>query len=192
MEGENNRAERKKRICNTDFFPTSYVLWGLGIIKWISENSHFYSLPRWQGKQTLPQCPGQERREKEDSQTTEKGSRGSVPWCLWLVIAVLFICLAMPSSLQLHGLRHDCFPCPSLCPTVCSVSFPLSQQCHPIISFSVTPFSCPQSSPASGSLPMSQLFTSGGQSIGVSSSASVLLMNIQGWFPVRLINFISK
>ena len=66
-------------------------------------------------------------------------------------------------------------------------SCPLSQWCHPIISSSVIPFSsCLQSSPASGSFPMSQFFASGGQSIGVSASASVLPMNIQGWFPLEL------
>ena len=64
-------------------------------------------------------------------------------------------------------------------------SCPLSRSCHPTISSSVIPFSsCPQSFPASGSFPMSQLFTSGGQSIGASASASVLPMNIQGWFPL--------
>lgn len=66
MVGKNNRAGRKKEYVILIFFSKSYVLCGLGTIKWISENSHFYSLPRWQGKQSLPQCPGQERREMED------------------------------------------------------------------------------------------------------------------------------
>ena len=86
------------------------------------------------------------------------------------------------------------FPCPSLSPRVCSNLCPLSPWCHPTISFFVTLFSsCPQSFPASGSFPMSQLFASGGQSIG--ASASVLPMNIQGWFPLgltSLISFLSK
>ena len=70
---------------------------------------------------------------------------------------------------------------------VCSNSSPLSWWCHPTISFSVTPFSsCPQSFPASGSFPISQHFTSGGQNIGASASASVLPMNIQGWSPLGL------
>ena len=95
----------------------------------------------------------------------------------------------MSNSLWPHGLQHGRLPCASLSPRVCSNSCPLSQRCHPT-SHSVTPFSsCPQSLPASGSFPMSQLFTSGGQSIG--ASASVLLMNIQRWFPLGLIGLIS-
>ena len=75
---------------------------------------------------------------------------------------------------------------------VCSNSRPLSQWCHPTISSSVTLFSsCPQSFPESGSFPMSQLFASGDQSIGASASASVLSMNIQGWFPFGLTALIS-
>ena len=86
----------------------------------------------------------------------------------------------MSNSLWLHG--HTRLSCPLLSPGVCSNSCPLSWWCHPPISSSVVPFSsCPQSFPASGSFQMSQLFTSGGQSIGVSVSASVLPMNIQGW-----------
>ena len=83
-------------------------------------------------------------------------------------------------------------PCPSPTPGVYSNSCPLSRWCHPTISSSVIPFSsCPQSLPASGSFPMSQFFASGGQSIGVSSSASVLPMNIQGWFPLGWTGVIS-
>ena len=78
--------------------------------------------------------------------------------------------------------EHTWLPCPSLSTIVCSNSCSLSQWCHPTISSSVIPFSsCPQSFPASGSFPMSQFFASGGQSIGVSASASVLPMNIQNW-----------
>ena len=84
------------------------------------------------------------------------------------------------------------FPCPSISPGVCSNSCPLSQWCHPATSFSVVPFSsCPQSFPASGSFPMSQLFASGGQNIRASASTSVLPMNIQGWFPLGLTGLIS-
>ena len=91
----------------------------------------------------------------------------------------------MSNSLQPHGLQHASLPCPSLSPGVCSNSCPLSRWCHPTISSSVTPFSsCPQCFPASGSFPMSQLFAWGGHSIGASASASVLPMNIQGWFPL--------
>ena len=84
------------------------------------------------------------------------------------------------------------FPVPSSIPRTCSNSCPLSWWCHPTISSSVIPFSsCLQSFPASGSFPMSQFFASGGQSIGISASASVLPMNIQDWFPLELTGLIS-
>ena len=83
-------------------------------------------------------------------------------------------------------------PCPSPTPRVHSNSCPLSRWCHPTISSSVVPFSsCLQSFPASGSFPMSQFFASGGQSIGVSASASVLPTNIQDWFPLGCSGWIS-
>jgi len=82
--------------------------------------------------------------------------------------------------------------CPSFSPRVCSHSCPLSWWCHPTISSSVAHFSsCPQSFPASGSFPVSWLFASGGQSIRASTSASVLPMNIQGWFPLGWTGWIS-
>ena len=96
----------------------------------------------------------------------------------------------MYDSLQAQGLQHTRLPCPSPTPGACSNSCPLSRWCHPAISSSVLPFS-PHSFPASGSFPMSQLFTSSGQSIGVSASASVLPMNIQGWFPLGWTGLIS-
>ena len=81
--------------------------------------------------------------------------------------------------------QHTRLPCPSLSPRACSTSYPLSWWCHPTISSSVTPFSfCPQSFLASGSFPMSQVFTAGSQSVG--ASASVLLINIQDWFPLGM------
>ena len=93
----------------------------------------------------------------------------------------------MSSSLCTHRLQHARLSCPALCPGVCSNSCSLSQWCHPPISSSSSSFSsCPQSFSASGSFPVSQLFTSGGQSIGAAASASVLAMNIQGWFPLGL------
>ena len=99
------------------------------------------------------------------------------------VSLLLFSYLVVSNSLQLQGLQHTRLPCPSLSPRVCSNSCPVSQWCHPTISSSAAPFSsCPQSCPASRSFPTSQLFESGGQSIG--DSASVLPMNIQGWFPL--------
>jgi len=98
----------------------------------------------------------------------------------------------MSNSLQPHGLQHARLPCPSPTPGVYSNSCPLSQWCHPTISPTVIPFSsCLQSFPASGSFPMSQFFVSGGQSIGVSASASVLPMNIQDWFPLGWTGLIS-
>ena len=100
--------------------------------------------------------------------------------------------LVVSNSLQPHGQQHIRFPCPSPSLGVCSNSCLLSWWCHPTISSSVTPFSsCPQSFPASGSFPMSWLFKSGGQSTGHSVSASVLPMNIQGWFPLELPGVIS-
>ena len=97
----------------------------------------------------------------------------------------------MSDSLWPHGLQHTRLPCPSLSPGVCSNLCPVSQWCHPTISSSVIPFSCSQSFSASKSFPMSQLFASGGQSIGVSASELVLPTNIQGWFPLGLTGLIS-
>ena len=106
--------------------------------------------------------------------------------------SVQFSCSVMSDSLQPHGLQHASLPCPSPTPKVYSNSCPLSQWCHPTISSSVVPFSShPQSFPASGSFQMSQFFASGGQSIGVSASASVLPMNIQDWLPLRWTGWIS-
>ena len=98
----------------------------------------------------------------------------------------------MSNSFQPHGLQHARLPCSSLSPRVCWNSCPLSRWCHPTIASSFSPFSsCPQSLPASGSFPMSQLFTSGGQSIGASASVSVLPINSQGWFSLGLTGLIS-
>ena len=96
------------------------------------------------------------------------------------------------NPLRPHLLQHTRLPCPSPAPRVYSNSCPLSRYCHPTISSSVVPFSSHlQSFPASGSFLMSQFFTSGGQSVGVSASASVLPMSIQGWFPLGLTGLIS-
>ena len=98
----------------------------------------------------------------------------------------------MCNSLQPHGLQHASLPCPSPTPGACSNSCPLSRWCHPTISSSVSPFSsCLQYFPASGSFPVSQFFTSGGQIIGVSASASVLPVNTQDWFPLGWTGWIS-
>ena len=98
--------------------------------------------------------------------------------------SVQFSCSVMSDSLWPHGLQHATLPCPSLSPRVCSNLCLLSWWCHPTISSSVALFSCPQSFPASRSCTRNRLFSSGGQSIGASTSASVLPMNIQGWFPL--------
>ena len=93
----------------------------------------------------------------------------------------------MSDSLQPNGLQHARLPCPLPSPRACSNSCLLSWWCYPTISSSVIPFSsCLQSFPASGSFLKSQLFTSGGQSIGASASASVLPMSSQGWFLLGL------
>ena len=108
------------------------------------------------------------------------------------LLLLLFNHSAVSNSLQPHGLQHARPPCPLRSPSICSNSCPLSQWCHPTISSSVIPFSSGlQSFPASGSFPMSWLFTSGGQSIGASASASVFPKNIQGWFALGLTGLIS-
>ena len=98
--------------------------------------------------------------------------------------AVVVRSLSCVWLLATHGRKHTRLSCPSPCPRVCSNSCPLSRWCHPTISSSVVPFSCLQSFPESGSFPVSQLFASGGQSIGASALASVLPMNIQDWSPL--------
>ena len=98
----------------------------------------------------------------------------------------------MSDSLRPHEPQHARPPCPSPTPGVHPNRCALSRWCHPAISSSVVPFSsCPQSLPASGSFQMSQLFASGGQSIGVSASASVLPMNTQDWSPLGWTGWIS-
>ena len=98
----------------------------------------------------------------------------------------------MSNSLRPHESQHARPPCPSPTPGVHSNSHLSSQGCHPAISSSVVPFSsCPQSLPASGSFPMSQLFARGGQSIGVSASTSILPMNTQDWATLECTGWIS-
>ena len=107
-----------------------------------------------------------------------------------VISSVQFSLSVVSDSLQPHGLQHVTLPCPSPSPGACSS--PLSLWCHPTISTSVIPFSSRlQSFPTSGSFQMSQFFAPGGQSIGVSASASVLPMNIQDWFPLGLTGWIS-
>ena len=106
--------------------------------------------------------------------------------------SVQFSRSVMSDSLRPHESQHTRPPCPSPTPRVHSNSCSLSRWCHPAISSSVVPCSsCPQSSQASGSFPVSQLFAWGGQSIGVSVSASVLPMNTQDWSPLGWTGWIS-
>ena len=127
-------------------------------------------------------------------------------WVIQIKVVFGSLCLSFwvrPPSVQFshsvvcdflwpHGLQHDKPPCPSPTPGVYSDLCPFSQWCHPTISSSVITFSsCPQLFPASGSFPVSQLFTSGGWSIGVLASASVLPVNIQDWSPLGWTGLIS-
>ena len=106
--------------------------------------------------------------------------------------SVQFSHSVMSNSFWPHEPQHARPPCPSPTPGVHPNPCPLSWWCHPTISSSIVPFSsCPQSFPASGSFQMSQLFTSGGQSIGVSASTSVLPMNTQDWSPLGWTGWIS-
>ena len=106
--------------------------------------------------------------------------------------SVQFSRSVMSDSLQPHEPQYARPPCPSPIPRLYPNSCPLSRWCHPPISSSVMPFSsCPQSFPGSGSFPVSWLFASVGESTGASASASVLPMNIQGWFPLGLTGLIS-
>ena len=110
---------------------------------------------------------------------------------LFLIVSLQFSHSVVSDSLRPHGMQHARLTCPPA-PGVHSNSCLLSQWCHLTISSSATPFSsCLQFFPASGSFQMSQLFESGGQSIGVSASASVLPLNIQDWFPLGLTGWIS-
>ena len=108
------------------------------------------------------------------------------------LVFLLFSRSVMSDSLRPRGLQQARLPCPPPSPEPCANSCPLSWWHHSTISFSVVPFSSSlQSFPASGSFPVSQLFTSGGQSIGASASVSVLPMNIQGSFPLGWTDLIS-
>ena len=124
--------------------------------------------------------------------TFYKWGRKEIQKIYRLIHTVQFSCSVMFNSLGPHGLQHARLSCPSPTPRACSNSCPSSQWRHPTISFSVIPFSsCLQSFPASGSFLISQFFSSGGQSIGVSRSALVLPMKIQDWFPLGSTGWIS-
>ena len=125
-----------------------------------------------------------EKTEKAIGKTDSRANQG-IPW--WSSGSVQFSLSVVSDSLRPHRLQHAKPPCPSLTPGVYSNPCPLSQWCHLTISSSVVPFSSRlQSFPASGSFPMSQLFPSGSQSIGLSASTSVLPMNTQEWSPLNV------
>ena len=142
---------------------------------------------------------GQQRRHSCKEQTcldsVGKGKGGmiwenSIETCTFS--SAQFSCSVMSNSLRPHGLLHTRLPCPSPTPGAYSNSCPLSWWCHPVISSSFIPFSSLlQSFPALGSFQMSQFFPSGGRSIEASASASVLPVNIQGWFPLGWTGWIS-
>ena len=132
------------------------------------------------------------------SSKKQESSRKSIDFCsidyakAFDCVQFQFNCSVMSDCLQPHESQHARPPWPSPTPRVYSNLCPLSQWCHPAISFSVVPFSsCLQSFPESGSFQMCQFFASGGQSIGVSASASVLPMNIQDWSPLGWTGWIS-
>ena len=121
-----------------------------------------------------------------------KKGRNLEKTCRVHISSVQFSSSIVSNSLWPHEPQHTRPPCPSPTPRVYPNPCPFSQWCHPTISSSVVPFSsCPQSFPASGSFHMSQIFASGGQSIGVSASTSVLPMNTQVWSPLGWTGWIS-
>ena len=136
-------------------------------------------------------CPIGCHCQRESGARGHHGSEHIVTSCLSICI-VQFSHSLMSHSLPPHEPQHARPPCPSPTPGVHPNSCPLSQWYHPTISSSAIPFSfCPQSFPASGSFQMSQLFTSDGQSIGVSASTSVLTMNTQDWSPLGWTRWVS-
>ena len=125
---------------------------------------------------------------------TLKSSSIVISYHQYICIYVQFSCSVVSNSATpgSHGLQHARPTCPSPTPRAYPNSCPLSRWCHPTISSSVVPFSSHlQSFPASGSFLVSQLFASGGQSIGVSASTSVLPVNTQDWFPLGWTGWIS-
>ena len=145
----------------------------------------FVPIFRWKGTDSSSFIHCNDLTQKDDPNIHSKGIKDTNSFFLIL----LFSRSVISNSLWPHELQHAWLPCPSPSPGTCSNSWPLSPWCHPTISSSVIPFSCPQSFPASGSFLMSQLFASGAQNIG--ASASVLPMNIQDWFHLRLTGLIS-
>ena len=137
-------------------------------------------------KNKVPFIAGSPLQKRWNGWSSSVPSQSTYSLCqVHLFSSVQFSLSVVSNSLHPHKPQHARPPCPSPTPGVHPNSCPLSRWWHPTISSSVVPFSsCPQSFPASGSFQMSQLFTSGGQSIGVSTSASVLPMNTQDWSPL--------
>ena len=133
---------------------------------------------------------------RDRTQVSDIAGRFFTNWAireaLYIIIQFSSVTQSCPTLCDPHEVQHTRPPCTSPTPGVHPNSCPSSQWCHPAISSSVIPFSsCPQSLPASESFPMSQLFTWGGQSIGVSASASVFPKNTQDWFPSEWTGWIS-
>ena len=154
--------------------------------------------PSWKLWSLLISCKGQMAITQEDRvlSVIDTGPRAShllsYPNTLSSMYSVSSVAQLCPTLWDHHGLQHARSPCPSPTPRVYSYSCAQSRCCHPTVSSSVVPFSSRlRSSPASGSFQMSQLFASGGQSIGVSASTSVLPMNIQDWFSLGWTGWIS-
>ena len=165
---------------------------------WITTNWGKF-LKRWEHHITLPASCKTQYAAQEATVRTRNGKMAwlqigkeyvKAVYChsaylTYMQSSVQLSCSVVSNSLQSHWLQQARLPCPSPTPTPCSNSCPLSRWCHPAISSSVIPFSsCLQSLPASGSFPMSRLFTSGGPSIG--AAASVLPVNTQDWFLFRV------
>ena len=162
-------------------------------LRWVSllENRNFQK-ERYKVRGHVP-CDGSEsiiKTCKHTSYSVNQTHESKINFAQWQDFQ--FSHSAVSDSLRPRESQHARPPCPSPTPGVYRNPCPLSRWCHPTISSSVVPFSsCPQSLPASGSFQMSQLFTSGGQSTGVSASTSVLPMNIQDWSPLGWTSCIS-
>ena len=146
-------------------------------------------------KSRLQQHVNCELPDVQDGFRKSRATRDQIANICWIIkkaSSVQLSCSVVSDYLWPHEWQHTRPPCPSSTPRVYSNPYPLSQWCHPTISSSVVPFSSfPQSLPASGSFPMSQLFAWGSQSIGVSASTSVLPMNKQDWSPLGWTGWIS-
>ena len=169
-QGQDRVADKGQVWCRA-WTPSSSLRWSLDELLWFSRISHYTMSLEWNVSSTIN------------------------IFCLLGVLvlqSVQFSHWVVSNSLWIPELQHTRLPCPSPTPGTCSNSCPSGWWCHTTISSSVIRFSSwLKSFPASGSFPMSQLFPSGGQSIGASASASVLQMNIQDWFPLGLTSLIS-